>query len=1077
MIGRGPATGDLRRGKGYRKRRRGQGPMPGFGAPILAPAVVPFVFARFACEAVAMALDAAGGSAIDGAGPMTLTDIWQTLPREAQSFLLDLAGKLAEALFKGAASTLRAAVRGAEAKQALRESLTRAVAAFLACLELPEGLQERDWEDHIQTLLGPIFADPGVQEALLRAVLYEGRPEAVDIAPFRAAWEARYGEGGEATLPWREGQSLETAARAFARAFEEEVRSRPALHTFLLTALLRQVADRLRRGVPVEGMDALIGAVERLTQQQERLIALFIDLARQGYSVSVQGDVTGTLIITGDNNKVIISDGGRLTALFRRLPELTQALAEYRAHIRRTCALLPLEGLALPEIHGRPLDPTRLRIPLDRVYIRLRALPYRDRPEGPEDARTLARYLRDRHLEYRQWEERRPTAESQTIPPEEAVDRHHQLVILGPPGAGKSTFLRHLAWAWAETDALPLLVPLGRADVAMAGGRSLLEAALDYLTEHKAGAEREALRAALEAEIREKRVCWLWDGLDEVRVHRREVVEALGRLAADGHRMVITSRPVGYVSIPGCDALYEVLPLLPEDARAFTDRWFRALAEARGVPERERERWAGERAGWLRRQLEERPGLREVARNPLMLTFLAVLAGDEPRRDLPRRRKDLYALYIERLFTAWEERRRPGEEKSLLPGVEDPHAAREVLLWGFRRVALHLHRAYGEQPERAALTEVKDVLAKELGQNAKLDRFQAAARAEAILRFWEEAGLLDVYRLEGREFLAFRHLTFQEYGAARALAEAYPEDPDGLWAELRPHLPDDEWAEVIPLVLAYLDDATPLLDRLLEANAQDEGLQRPLFRAAAALAEGAKAAEETARRVVDGLEHIAKTRQEVWRLVGQANAYDAVKALGRLEGVPYAVERLLALAQQETVDPWVRVQAAEALVRLGRTEEAAPILRTLAQQETVNSWVRLQAAEALVRLGRAGELLTLAQQETVNPWARVQAAEALGNLGRARELLTLAQQETVDPWVRVQAAEALGRLGRARELLTLAQQETVNPRVRVQAAEALGNLGAATPEILEGLRALTENPSIPEPVRQAAQESLHRLQT
>jgi HEAT repeat protein len=79
--------------------------------------------------------------------------------------------------------------------------------------------------------------------------------------------------------------------------------------------------------------------------------------------------------------------------------------------------------------------------------------------------------------------------------------------------------------------------------------------------------------------------------------------------------------------------------------------------------------------------------------------------------------------------------------------------------------------------------------------------------------------------------------------------------------------------------------------------------------------------------------------------------------------------------------------------------------------------------------------------------------------------------------VRVQAAEALGRLGRTRELLTLAQQETVDPWVRVQAAEALGNLGAATPEILEGLRALTENPSIPEPVRQAAQESLHRLQT
>ena len=292
---------------------------------------------------------------------MTLTDIWQTLPPEARSFLLGLAGKLTEALFKRAASTLHAAARGTEVEQALRESLTRAVAAFLACLDLPEGPQERrDWEAHVQTILGPIFADEHVQEALLRAVLYEGCPEGVDVAPFRAAWAAHHGEGSEATLPWREGQSLETAARAFARAFEEEVQSRPALHTFLLTACLRQLADRLQRGVPVEGMDVLIGAVEGLAQQQERLIALFTDLARQGYSVSVRGDVTGSLIITGDNNEVFIPDGGRLTALLRRLPEPTRALAEYRAHIRRSCAILPLEGLALTEI---PVSYTHLTLP------------------------------------------------------------------------------------------------------------------------------------------------------------------------------------------------------------------------------------------------------------------------------------------------------------------------------------------------------------------------------------------------------------------------------------------------------------------------------------------------------------------------------------------------------------------------------------------------------------------------------------------------------------------------------------------------------------------------------------------
>lgn len=966
---------------------------------------------------------------------MTLTDLWQNLPPEARNLLLGLAGKGAEGLVKKAATALGIAWRGTPKERALRECLTAALAEFLACLDLPEDPEARKaWTGHLESLL----TNDAVQEALARAVLHEGRPEAVDPAPFRRALD-------ETTLPWREGQNLETAIRALTRAVEREAGAHPQLLPFLTAARLKRIADQLERGIPVEGVDALLATLERIAEGQA---ALFAYLARMGYSVRVEGSVDRSILITGNNNQVVLADGGRLARLFLALPDPDRALTEYRAHIRRSCEFLPLEGLALPEIHGRPLDPARLRIPLDRVYIKLRALPYRERPEElppPEDPRAMARYIRERQQEYRRgkelflWEE-------DIVPPEEAVEKHPQLVLLGAPGAGKSTFLRHLARAGAAgSEALPLLVPLSRADAAMAGGRSLLEAALDHLTAHKAGVEREALRAALEQEIAAKRVCWLWDGLDEVRLHRQEVVEELARLAADGHRMVVTSRPLGYEPIPGCGALYEVLPLLPEDAEAFVGRWFRALAQARGVSEEERGRWAGERAAWLRGQLAGQPGLQEVARNPLLLTFLAVLAGDEPRRDLPRTRKDLYALYVERLLTAWEARRRGGEERPLIPGVEDPGEARELLLWGFRRVALHLHRAYDEAPERATRPAVQEALAEALAQETDLGRFPARARGGAILDFWERAGLLDSYRLGGREWLAFRHLTFQEYGVAWALAETHRGDLEGLWAELEPHLLEDGWAEVIPLALAlWGGDVTPLVERLLEANRNDFRQQRPLFLAATALAEGARAGAETRQAILESLTFLARTRE--WFKWGEsASAWDALRALVRLN----AADHLLALARDEGVKADVRREAAEALIRLGRADD----LLALARDEQVDISVRSTAVANAGRLGRDEDLRDLAQNERVTPILRVKAAEALSQLNREEgvEILwALAQDEQMEFSARAEAIVALDRLDQPNYLLTLLK-ESIDIKLRAIVAWLLERRGWADLEIFRTL--------------------------
>jgi hypothetical protein len=796
-------------------------------------------------------------------------------------------------------------------------------------------------------------------------------------------------------------------------------------------------------------------------------------------------------------------------------PERPADLADYRAHLRRLYADLPLSGIPVP------LDVT---LPLDRVYIRLRALSEREEAlrqaaAPPSDLKKemphrLAELLW-RHREEME-EATRPLEETQPIPPEEAIARHDRLAVLGEAGAGKSTLLRHLAWEWAgDPEApLPLLVPLGRADALISQtGCSLLGATLDLLTEHKAGEERDALERALADAIGDKKVLFLCDGLDEAHLARQSVVAGLEKLAADGHRSVLTSRPLGYQRLAATDmAHFQVLPLLPEDARAFSERWFRALAEARGVPGAEQEEWAAERAGWLQRQLEERPSLQEVARNPLLLTFLAVLAGDEPQRDLPPHRKELYREYVERLFTVWEARRQQEGELSLgkLRGEE----ARHVVLWGLYRTAWHLHRAYygDDEGPQAVHGEIEPLLAQDLKERWEFDALQAEALATEVLRFWEKAGLLDVYRLAGQEWLAFRHPTFQEYGAARVLAEAYQDNADGLWECFSPYLLHPQWAGVVPLTLAHLAgaQATTLVESLLEANGNVEDQQRPsllikrllkadeslehlgeaiiefnkarqcpLLLAAAALAEGAEVTDVSHRRVVDTLLNLARTRG--WWEGGQkARAKDAISALGRLTGDEYAAAGLLCLAEDEAVNDWVRVGAVEALGGLGQADD----LLILAQDRTVEARVRVGAAEALGRLGRTDTLLTLSRDLTEAVEVRTRAAAALWKLGRADESakawLAMARDSTLEINSRIGVTSILLKLKRADESaeawLALAQDQAVEAGVRERAVEVLGKLGHATPEILAELQVLAEEPGTPESVRRAAREALKRLE-
>lgn len=127
-----------------------------------------------------------------------------------------------------------------------------------------------------------------------------------------------------------------------------------------------------------------------------------------------------------------------------------------------------------------------------------------------------------------------------------ALRRRGRAVLVGRPGGGKSTALRSIAAHWATRSdwPTPMAVHLERLARRDSGFTATL---LDAATDEQAGAERIALRGALDNELARGRVLLLLDGLDEVRRGRKVFVAELAKWLEQLHpdvEVVIACRPV-----------------------------------------------------------------------------------------------------------------------------------------------------------------------------------------------------------------------------------------------------------------------------------------------------------------------------------------------------------------------------------------------------------------------------------------------------------------------------------------------------------------------------------------------------
>jgi predicted NACHT family NTPase len=380
------------------------------------------------------------------------------------------------------------------------------------------------------------------------------------------------------------------------------------------------------------------------------------------------------------------------------------------------------------------------------------------------------------------------TVRQERIPALEAVKRHNKLMILGKPGAGKTTFLKWLALQCNggkfNQNRVPLFVTL-KEFAETEGKPDLLGFITKQLTECRIEIENGLVVG--EKILQAGRSIVLLDGLDEVKAQDHDRVLNTIRQTAekfDASQFVITCRIAAKEYIFEQFTEVEVADFDNEQIADFAHKWFhpKDIIKAKEFP----------------KELKAYPGLKELATNPLLLTLLCLVFEEGGR--FPANRAELYKEGLDVLLKKWDAKRNIKREevyKQLsLQRKED--LLSQVAYNAFECSDYFFKQGFVEEQIRDYIRNLP---------NASNDLETLQLDSEAVLNsIAAQHGLL-VERARG--IYSFSHLTFQEYFTARW----FKEKADGDFGALISHVTDKQWREVFLLTVGMLKSA----DKLLQA--------------------------------------------------------------------------------------------------------------------------------------------------------------------------------------------------------------------------------------------------------------------
>jgi predicted NACHT family NTPase len=380
------------------------------------------------------------------------------------------------------------------------------------------------------------------------------------------------------------------------------------------------------------------------------------------------------------------------------------------------------------------------------------------------------------------------------VPGLKAVERYTKLMVLGKPGAGKTTFLQYLAvqcnQGRFQAHLVPVFIPLKNfAEDALDEGNFSL---FDYISQgfNQAG----VCKQNVETLLGQSRLLILLDGLDEVpEAASDEVIKQIRKLSDQYYKnqIVITCRIAaqeyrfrGFTEV-------EIADFKPAQIENFAKKWFVAVA-------RNSQESGLQKASLFLDQLEL-PGnqsIRELATTPVLLNLTCLVF--QAKAEFPVRRSDLYKQGLDLLLVRWDEARGIKRDE-VYRNLSLPHKLQ--LLSQLAAITFSKGEYFFE------VSTLQHLIADYLRTlpNQQIDESAVELDGVAVLKAIEAQHGLLVERARG--IYSFSHLTFQEYFTARAIVAG----THLSLQQLVRHLTETRWREVFLLTAQMLPDADELL--------------------------------------------------------------------------------------------------------------------------------------------------------------------------------------------------------------------------------------------------------------------------